>query len=156
MIIMVNGEKKNSNKRANFICSRNTLDGVYPPLILALQAKRAGAETMIFFTFDGIDVIRKDGTKKIKYYPNGMLGALPGVPAASAKMMTRLAEERAGVPNIETLLEMCRLEGVKFHACLMTMQMMNLQPEDFIEGVEVSDAASYIKTALESDVNLFI
>ncbi|MBF7084283.1 DsrE/DsrF/DrsH-like family protein [Desulfallas sp. Bu1-1] len=155
---MVKSKQKNNNKnkRANFICSRNTLDGVYPPLILALQAKRAGAETMIFFTFDGIDVIRKDGLKKIKYYPNGLLGALPGVPAASTRMMTKLAEERAGVPNIETLLEMCRLEGVKLHACLMTMQMMNLQPEDFIEGVEVSDAASYIKTALESDVNLFI
>jgi len=142
--------------RANFICSRNTVDGVYPPLILALQAKRAGAETMIFFTFDGIDVIRKDGVNKIKYYPKGIMGVLPGVPAASTRIMTKLAEDRAGVPNIETLMEMCQLEGVKFQACLMTMQMMNLTPEDLIDGVEVSDAAGYIKTALKSEVNLFM
>ncbi|WP_027364037.1 DsrE/DsrF/DrsH-like family protein [Desulfotruncus alcoholivorax] len=144
------------SRKANFICSRNTIDGVYPPLILALQAQRAGADTMIFFTFDGIDVIRKNGAKKIKYYPNGMLGAIPGVPGVSARMITKLAENRAGVPNIETLLEMCQLEGVKFHACLMTLQMMDIKDEELIDGVVVSDAASYIKTALESDVNLFI
>ncbi|SFG69600.1 Peroxiredoxin family protein [Desulfotomaculum arcticum] len=144
------------SKKANFICSRNTIDGVYPPLILALQARRAGADTMIFFTFDGIDVIRKNGAKKIKYYPNGMLGAIPGVPGVSARMITKLAEDRAGVPNIETLLEMCQLEGVKFHACLMTLQIMDIKNEELIEGVVVSDAASYIKTAMESNVNLFI
>ncbi len=143
-------------KRVNLICSRDTADGVYPPLILGLQAARAGAETVIFFTFDGLNVIRKGGAKKIKYYPKGLLGAIPGLPAMMARMLSGLAESRAGVPDIETLLEMCQLEGVKFHACLMTMQMMNLSPSDLIEGVEVADAAGYMQKALVSDVNLFI
>ncbi len=153
---MTTGPKNINSKSANFICSRNTADGVYPSLILALQARRAGAETMVFFTFDGINVIRKNGAKAIKYFPNGLLGAIPGVPSVFGKAMTGMAEKKAGVPNIETLLEMCQLEGVKFHACLMTMQMMNIKKEDLIDGVEVSDAAGYIKRALNSDLNLFI
>lgn len=148
--------KDKNPKRANFICSRNTADGVYPPLILALQARRTGAETMIFFTFDGVNVIRKNGAKTIKYYPNGLLGAIPGISSVFGKLMAGMAEKKAGVPNIETLLEMCRLEGVRFHACLMTMQMMDIKKEDLIDGVEVSDAAGYVKKALDADLNLFI
>jgi len=147
-------EKK--KKRVLLICPDNTLDTVYPALILSLQAARAGAESMVFFTFDGIKVVLKGGIKKVKYYPKGFLGAIPGIPKLFTKMMIKLAEERAGVPRPEDLLEMCQLEGVKFYACLMTIQMMNLKKEDFIEGVEIIDAEGYMKLALDADVNMFI
>jgi len=51
---------------------------------------------------------------------------------------------------------MCQIEGVKFYACLMTIQMMNLKKEDFIEEVKIIDAEGYMKLALEADINIFI
>jgi peroxiredoxin family protein len=149
-------KKEEKKKRVLLICPDNTLDTVYPALILSLQAARAGAESMVFFTFDGIRVILKDGIKKVKYYPKGFLGAIPGIPKLFTKMMIKLAEERAGVPSPDMLLEMCQIEGVKFYACLMTIQMMNLKKEDFIDGIEIIDAEGYMKLALDADVNMFI
>jgi peroxiredoxin family protein len=143
-------------KKVLLICPDNTLDTVYPALILSLQAARAGAESMVFFTFDGIKVILKNGIKKVKYYPKGFLGAIPGIPTLFTKFMIKLAEERAGIPSPDLLMEMCQIEGVKFYACLMTIQMMNLKKEDFIEGVEIIDAEGYMKLALEADINMFI
>lgn len=146
-------EKK---KKVLLICPDNTLDKVYPALILSLQAVRAGAESMVFFTFDGIKAILKNGIKKVKYYPKGFLGVIPGIPYLFTKMMIKLAEERSFIPRPEELLEMCQIEGVKFYACLMTVQMMKLKKEDFISGIEIIDAAGYMKLALESDINMFI
>ncbi|ACX52130.1 conserved hypothetical protein [Ammonifex degensii KC4] len=149
-------ERTNDKKKATFICARNTLEGVYPPLILALQAVRAGVDTSVFFTFDGINAVRKEGIKKAKYFPPGILGVIPGIPALATKMMIKMAEERAGIPRPEDLLEMCQLEGVKLYACKMTVDMMGLKKEDFIPGVEIIDAPGYMKLALASDINIFV
>ncbi|MGO0122324.1 DsrE/DsrF/DrsH-like family protein [Desulfothermobacter acidiphilus] len=149
-------EKAGEKKKATFICARNTLEGVYPPLILALQAVRAGAETSLFFTFDGINAVRKGGIKKAKYFPPGLLGVIPGIPALATRMMVRMAEENAGIPRPEDLLEMCQLEGVKLYACQMTVDMMKLRPEEFLPGVEIIDAPGYMKLALAADINIFV
>lgn len=143
-------------KKVTFICSRSTLDGLYPPLILALQAARAGAEPLVFFTFDGMEAIKKGGLGRNKYYPQGFLGAIPGVPSAAGQKMVKLAEERAQVPGPADLFEMCRYEGVRFYGCKMTMEMMGIKEEDLIEGVEITNSESYIKMALDSDVNMFM
>uniref|UniRef100_A0A7V4JQT9 Peroxiredoxin family protein n=1 Tax=Thermodesulfobacterium geofontis TaxID=1295609 RepID=A0A7V4JQT9_9BACT len=143
-------------KRVLLICPDNTLDTVYPALILSLQAARAGAESMVFFTFDGIKVVLKNGIKKVKYYPKGLLGAIPGIPTLFTKLMIKFAEERAGIPSPDLLMEMCQIEGVKFYACHMTIQMGKIQKEQLIEGVEIIDAEGYMKLALEADINMFI
>ncbi|MBO8143420.1 MAG: DsrE/DsrF/DrsH-like family protein [Thermodesulfobacterium sp.] len=143
-------------KKVLLICPDNTLNTVYPALILSLQAARARAKSMVFFTFEGIKVILKGGAKKVKYYPKGFLGSIPGIPTLFTKLMIKMAEKRAGVPQPEDLLEICQLEGVKFYACLMTVQMMKLKKEDFIDGVEIIDAEGYMKLALDADINMFI
>jgi peroxiredoxin family protein len=148
--------ERQGNKKVTLICSRNTLDGVFPPLILALQGARKGADVNIFFTFSGIEVLKRGGAEKTKFFPPGMLGAIPGMPVLATKMMLKMAADRAQVPPPAELLEMCRYEGVKLWACLMTMQMMGLKQEDLIEGVRVIDAERYMDMALESDLNLFI
>ncbi|MBO8129027.1 MAG: DsrE/DsrF/DrsH-like family protein [Peptococcaceae bacterium] len=149
--------EKNSQVRSNtFICSRNTLDGVYPPMILALQSVRKGANTAIFFTFNGLDVVKKGGIEKVKYYPPGFLGAIPGVPTLATKMMLKMAEEKAQVPVPKDLLEMCYLEGVKLWACKMTMDMMGLTEDDLIEGVKVTDAPGYLDMAFNAHINMFM
>lgn len=143
-------------KKVTLICSRNTVDGAYPPLILALQAARKGADVSIFFTFMGIQVIKRGGAEKVRFFPPGPMGAVPGMSALATKMMLKMAAGRAHVPSPAELLEMCRYEGVKLWGCLMTMEMMGLTEKDMVEGVQVINAEGYMDMALESDLNLFI
>jgi len=63
--------------------------------------------------------------------------------------------DKAGMPTVEELLEMAQLEGVKLMACKMTMDMMELKREDFIEGVEIQTAEDYIKHAKDCGLNMF-
>ncbi len=148
--------ERENKKKVTLICSRNTIDGAYPPLILALQAARKGADVSVFFTFMGIEMIRRGGADKAKFYPPGPMGAIPGMASMASKMMLKAAADKARVPSPAELLEMCRYEGVKLWGCQMTMQMMDLTEEDLIEGVRVTDASGYMDMALESDVNMFI
>ncbi|MDA8096939.1 MAG: hypothetical protein C4575_04355 [Desulforudis sp.] len=153
---MTEARDSSEKKKVTLICSRNTIDGVYPPLILALQAARKGAEVSIFFTFSGIEALRRGGAAKARFYPPGPMGAIPGMSRIATRMMLKLAADKAQVPPPADLLEMCRHEGVKYWACLMSVQMMNLKERDMIEGVQVIDAAGYMDMALDSNLNLFI
>jgi len=130
------------------------VDGAYPPLILALNFVREGAEAEVFFTFTGIDVIKKDKAKSLKYYMPGCIGAISGMTLLASWMMKRKIE-KAEIPSIEELLEMCALEGVKFIACKMTMDMLGLKKEDLIDKTEILSAPDYAKKALEADINIF-
>ena len=138
----------------NFICSRDTIDGVYPSLILAINARRLGMEASIFYTFMGINVIRKGHAKKVKFVPSGPMGAIPGMSAFATWMMKRKID-KAAIPTIEELMEVAQLEGVKLVACRMTMDMMELTTEDLIEGVEVQNAEEFVKHARNCKINLF-
>jgi len=137
-----------------FICSRDTLDGAYPSLMLAINARRQGMDATIFYTFMGINVIRKDRARRSKFIPAGFMGAIPGMASVATWMMKRQID-KAGMPTVEELLEMAQLEGVKFVACKMTMDMMELKPEDFIEGIEIQTAEQYIKHAKDCKLNMF-
>ncbi|HOV86062.1 MAG TPA: DsrE/DsrF/DrsH-like family protein [Syntrophobacteraceae bacterium] len=141
-------------KSCNFICSRDTLDGAYPALILAVNARRLGMEAGIFYTFMGVRLILKDGIRKAQYIPPGFMGAIPGMAAVATKMMRKQIDE-AGIPSLEELLEMAQLEGVKLVACKMTIDMMKLKEEDFIEGVEIQTAEDFLKHAVTCQINLF-
>jgi len=137
-----------------FICSRDTLDGAYPALILAINARRLGMDAGIFYTFMGINVIRKGGAAKCKFIPGGTMGAIPGMSDIATKMM-RKKIDAAGIPSLVDLMEMAQIEGVKFIACKMTIEMMELTPEDFIEGVEINNAEQYLKHARNCKINMF-
>lgn len=139
---------------ATFICSRGTLDGAYPSLILAINARRMGMEATVFYTFMGIEVIRKGGAHRTQFIPPGTMGAIPGM-ASVATWMMRKKIDGAGIPSLEELLEVAQLEGVKLVACKMTMDMMELKKEDFIDGVEVQTAEHYLKHARNCVINMF-
>ncbi len=138
-----------------FICSRDTLDGAIPPLILAINARRLGMEATVFFTFMGINVIRKGGAKKCKFIPPGFMGAIPGMAKVATKMMKKKMDS-ANIPSLEELLEIAKLEGVNFVACKMTVDMMELKESDFIEGVSIQTAEDYLKLASKCNINMFI
>ncbi len=137
-----------------FICSRNTLDGAYPSLILAINARRLGMDATVFYTFMGINVILKGGAANCKFVPDGPMGAIPGMSAVATKMMQKKIDG-AGIPNLEELIETAQVEGVKLVACKMTIDMMGLSEDDFIEDVEIQNAEAYLKHARNCTINMF-
>lgn len=137
-----------------FICSRDTLDGAYPALVLAINARRLGMEATVFYTFMGINTIRKGGPAKCRFIPPGPMGAIPGMASVATRMMKKQIDE-AEIPTVEELMEVAQLEGVKFVACRMTMDMMKLSAEDLMEGIEIQTAEDYLKHARSCKINMF-
>jgi peroxiredoxin family protein len=141
-------------ERAGFICSRDTMDGAYPALILGINAARLGMETKVFYTFMGINLVRKGGIEKAKFIPPGVMGAVPGMSSVATAMMKKKIE-KAQIPTLPDLMEMAQLEGVELIACKMTFDMMELKEEDMIEDVTIWDAAEFMKYAKEAKLCLF-
>lgn len=141
-------------KQFTFICSRGTLDGAYPSLVLALNARRMGREANVFYTFMGIEVVKKVGLEKLKFFPPGFMGAIPGMPSMATSMMKKMITE-AHIPGLPEILEMAQIEGVKLYACKMTLDMMRLGEKDLIEGVEVMNAEQYLMLAEQCTINMF-
>jgi peroxiredoxin family protein len=147
-------QPETQKESATFICARDTLDAVYPPLLLAINARRQGMEASIFFTFMGLNAIRKGWVKKVKFVPAGFMGAIPGMPTMATGMMKKKIES-AGIPDIVDLMDMAMAEGVKFVGCKMTVDMMELSEDDFIDGVEIWTAEDYMKHAKTCKINMF-
>ncbi len=153
---MADQVQKNPEEKVSctFICSRDTLDGAYPSLVLGLNAVRLGMEATIFYTFMGINVIRKNYQDKCRFIPPGPLGAIPGMSAMATKMM-RQKMDAAQIPSLGELLEMAQIEGIRLVACKMTVDMMGLSQNDFIDGVEIQTAEDYLKHAVHCRINMF-
>jgi peroxiredoxin family protein len=147
--------QSNAEKQtAAFITSRDTLDGAYPGLILGINARRLGMQTKVFYTFMGINVVRKGWSEKAKFYPPGLMAAIPGMSALATWMMKGKIE-KANIPALPDLVEMAQLEGVEFVACKMTVDMMDLKQDDFIEGVVIEPAETFLKYAKDCKLCLF-
>ncbi|MBP1726032.1 MAG: uncharacterized protein H6Q51_1330 [Deltaproteobacteria bacterium] len=146
--------EEKAKQKYTFICSRGTLDGAYPSLILAINSVRLGHEATIFYTFMGINIVRKGFLAKVKFHPPGFLGAIPGMAAMATGMMKKQIEE-ANIPDVEELLEVAQLEGIHLVACRMTMDMMKLTEDDLREGVQVMNAEQYLKIASQCAINMF-
>ena len=145
---------KGQKQAAAFITSKDTLDGVYPGLILGINARRLGMESIIFYTFMGINVVRKGWIDKAKFQPTGFMGAIPGMSAVATWMMKEKMEE-ANIPGLSDLQEMAQVEGVNFVACKMTVDMMKFSEKDFIDGVVIQTAEQFLKYAMDSKILLY-
>jgi peroxiredoxin family protein len=139
---------------AAFITSKDTLDGAYPALVLGINARRLGMRCKVFYTFMGLNVVRKGWTEKAKFYPPGLMAAVPGMSALATWMMKGKIE-KASIPDLPDLLEMAQLEGVELVACKMTVDMMGLKQDDFIEGVTIEPAEKFLKYAKDCKISLF-
>jgi peroxiredoxin family protein len=147
-------KSEGQKETAAFITSRDTLDGAYPGLVLGINAARLGMESRVFFTFMGINVIRKGWTEKAKFQPPGFMGAIPGMSAIATWMM-KSKIKKAHIPCLGDLQEMAQCEGVKFIACKMTIDMMGLSENDFIDGVTIQAAEEFLKYAKDCNICLF-
>jgi peroxiredoxin family protein len=147
-------EHQDKQEAAAFITSKDTLDGAYPGLILGINARRLGMPARVFYTFMGINVIRKGWVEKAKFQPPGFMGAIPGMSAVATWMMKGKMEE-ANIPSLPDLQEVARVEGVKFVACKMTVDMMKFTLDDFIDDVTIQTAEDFLKYAKECKLLLY-
>jgi peroxiredoxin family protein len=130
-------------KKVSIICSRGSLDGIYPALIMANGARMEGIEASIFFTFFGLDAITRKRMNKIKVATVGnpgmhmptLLGALPGMSAMATGMMKKKMED-LDIPTIPEFIEMIHDAGAKLYGCKASVDMFGLKPEDFCDQVE--------------------
>ncbi len=139
---------------AAFITSKDTLDGVYPGLILGINACRLGMDATIFYTFMGVNVIRKGWADKIKFHPPGFMGALPGMSNVATWMMKQKMD-KANVPSVTDLQEVAAIEGVRFVACRMTVDMMGIDEKEFIDGVTIMTAEEFLRHAKDCKILLY-
>jgi peroxiredoxin family protein len=152
-------------KKMAIIATKGALDMAYPPFILASTAAALGWEVQIFFTFYGLQLLRKS-LKRIKISPLAnpampmppmpvLLKMMPSMEAMATKMM-KAKMKKKGVASLEELRSLCQEGEVKFIACQMTVDLFDFKKSDFIEGIEYGGAATFMKFAGESDVCLFV
>lgn len=156
-------------KRLAIIATKGTLDWAYPPFILASTAAALGYETEIFFTFYGLQLVKKDLNLKVsplgnpgmpmpmgmdKWFP--VLGtAIPGMESIMTSMMKSKMKAK-GVASVEDLRELCQEAEVKMVACQMTVDLFDMNHSDFIDGLEYGGAASFFEFAGDADITLYI
>lgn len=156
-------------KKMAIIATQGTLDGGYPPFILASTAAALGYEVQIFFTFYGLQLLKKEMDLKIsplgnpgmpmpfkmdKWFPTIGL-ALPGMEAMMTAMMKKKLKQK-GVASLEDLRDLCEEAEVKYVACQMTVDLFEMDENEFIENVEYAGAASFFQHAGEADITLYI
>ncbi len=154
-----------TEKKLAIIATKGTLDWAYPPFILASTAAALGYETEIFFTFYGLQLLKKDLKLQVSSLGNpGMpmpmpvpvlLQALPGMQSMMTMMMKQKMKAK-GVASLEELRELCVEAEVKLVACQMTVDLFEMDTKEFIEGVEYGGAATFFEFAGESDICLYI
>lgn len=163
----------------SIIVTKGTLDWAYPPFILASTASALGWDVSLFFTFYGLNLLKKDLDLEVSplgnpampmkmpfgpqwfqnvnwNLPNAVMGNVPGFEKMATAMMKKTVANK-GVASINELRDLCLEAEVKMVACQMTVDLFSYKMDDFIP--EVQDwvgAASFLPTAQTSDVALFI
>ena len=84
-----------------------------------------------------------------------LMGNLPGFETTATSLMKQTFKNK-GVASIEELREICLESGVKMIGCQMTMDVFGFSKDDFIDGVEVGGAATFLEFAADSDIQLFV
>jgi peroxiredoxin family protein len=156
-------------KKFAIIATKGTLDWAYPPFILASTAAAWGYEVEIFFTFYGLQLLKKKLDLKVsplgnpgmpmpmgmdKWFPVAGL-ALPGMEGMMTTMMKKKMKDK-GVASLEELRELSVEAEVKIVACQMTVDLFDMNPNDFIEGVEFGGAATFFEFAGDADITMYI
>jgi peroxiredoxin family protein len=143
-------------EKVAIVISKGSLEGIYPGLIMANGARMEGIDADLFFTFFGLDAIRKDRYGKIKVATVGnpgmhlptLIGALPGFSGLATRMMKRQME-KIDIPPIPEFIELVADSGVRLYACKATVDMFGLTMDDFVPQVEdiISVGQFYEKAA---------
>ena len=172
--------KANKTPSMTIIATKGTLDWAYPPFILSSTAAALGWDVSVFFTFYGLELLRKDlrklkvsplgnpampmkmpmGPKWFKSIrwniPNAVQSLVPAYEAFATKMMKKTIKNK-GVAEIAELRGLCIEAGVNMIGCQMTVDLFGYSRDDFIPEVkDYVGAATFLPMARDADVSLFI
>ncbi len=162
------------------ISTKGTLDWAYPPFILASTASALGWNVSVFFTFYGLNLLKKDISdlkvsplgnpgmpmkmpfgpewfKSINWnIPNAVQAVVPGFETMATSLMKQTIHNK-GVAGVQELRSACIEGGVNLIGCQMTVDLFGFKHDDFIPEVkEYCGAATFLPMARDADVSLFI
>lgn len=122
------------------IAANGGLFDAYKVFNIATASAATNAEVAIFFTFEGLNLIHRQAYQQLP------------MPAGKEHFAQGFAE--ANIPSIPDLVAMAQEMGVKIIACQMTMDVMKLTKEDFIDGIEVGGAVTFLDFAKDANISL--
>lgn len=161
-------QPQTSEQGKTLILFSDDLDKTLATFVLANGAAATGKKVSIFFTFWGLNAIKKMRKPKVK---KDIFGRMFGwmLPADSTQLalskmnmlgigskMMRYLMRKKGVDSLETLRQQAIDQGVEFIACQMSMDVMGIKREELLDNVTVGGVASYMERAEQANVNLFI
>ena len=162
----------------SIMVTKGTLDWAYPPFIIASTASALGWDVSLFFTFYGLNLLKKelklsisplgnpampmkmpfgpDWFKNIEWnMPNLVMAGIPGFENMATAMMKKTLKDK-GVAPVAELREICVDAGVNLIACQMTVDLFGWQKDAFIPEIsEWAGAATYLTIAQKSQMNLY-
>ncbi len=158
--------QKNNNK--SMIVFSNDLDKAIASFIIANGAAAMGRKVTMFFTFWGLNILRKPEAHSVKKdFISRMFGVM--MPKGSKKLslskmnmagmgprMIRYLMNKKDIYSLEDLIEQAKNNGIEFVACNMSMDIMGIKKEELIDGITIGGVASFLGSAEESDMSLFI
>ena len=175
VVVIEKGEPKSCSmvtscdgKGKTFIMFSDDLDKALATFVLANGAAATGQKVTIFFTFWGLNVIKKPHKPKVE---KDIFGKMFGMmlPSSSMKLklskmsmggiggkMMRYIMKKKGIESLESLRQQALESGVEFIACQMSMDVMGVSREELLDEVTIGGVATYMERADNANVNLFI
>ena len=162
------GGTQNEGNNATLICFSDDLDKALATFVIANGAVAMGKKVTIFFTFWGLNVIKKQDKLPVKKdFFGKMFGMM--MPSSSKKLglskmnmvgmggsvMRRVMKDKH-VDSLESMIQTSLSNGVEFIACQMSMDVMGVKAEEFIEGVQIGGVATYLERTEGANLNLFM
>ena len=157
-----------NTKEKTMIVFDGDLDKALAAFIIATGSAAMGNKVNMFFTFWGLNILRKDKPPAVKKdFISKMFAFM--MPKGSKKLtlskmnfagigtqMMRGVMKKKGISSLEELIEEAKRAGVKMTACRMSMDVMGLQKEELIDGIEIGGVATMLNDNDNSNMNLFI
>lgn len=163
-------DKNSINETKNgqtIVVFSNDLDKALASFIIANGAKASGKDVTMFFTFWGLNILRKENVNVKKSFIDTMFGLM--MPKGAEKLtlskmnmfgmgsaMMKWVMKNKNVSTLAELIKQAQENGVKFIACNMSMEVMGIKQEELIDGVEIGGVAKYISESSNANSNLFI
>ena len=160
-------KKETKRKRlAIAVVSRGTIDAAYAALILATTGAALEMEVGVYFSFFGLNILKKGNQDALKVIPLGnpampvnmpnIVSVLPGMTALATMMMKRTIKEKK-IATVPELMEAALESGVTLWPCQMAMEMFGIKKEELIDGLPAPvGAATFLEFAADADITLFI
>jgi NADPH-dependent 2,4-dienoyl-CoA reductase/sulfur reductase-like enzyme/peroxiredoxin family protein/rhodanese-related sulfurtransferase/TusA-related sulfurtransferase len=157
-----------TGKGTTLVCFSDDLDKALAIFIIANGAAAAGKKVTIFFTFWGLNVIRRQEKVAVKKDFYGRLFGMM-MPRSSSRLglskmnmagmggtMMRSVMRKKNVESLESMIKTAVAAGVELVACQMSMDVMGIKKEEFVDGVQLGGVATYLESTEDAGLNLFV